>query len=116
MSKYKKAMEPITLCCEAFPIPTGSERKGKEREDTHRASPYTAAMKLATELLSSLLAASAAVTVATQQNFYDWPHQRVALANSSIHFRYAGSGPPVLLVHGVPEHSVSQHIPPFTIP
>lgn len=40
------------------------------------------------------------------QGFNSWAHQRVALNNSSIHFRYAGSGPPVLLVHGVPEHSV----------
>lgn len=42
-----------------------------------------------------------------QENFYDWKHQRVALPNSSIHLRYAGSGPPLLLIHGVPEHSVS---------
>lgn len=30
----------------------------------------------------------------------DWDHGRVALDDVSIHFRYAGSGPPVFLVHG----------------
>ena len=37
----------------------------------------------------------------------DWLYQRVALPDVNIHFRYAGTGPPVLLVHGYPEHSVS---------
>lgn len=39
--------------------------------------------------------------------FDDWDHGRVQLSNVSIHFRYAGSGPPLLLVHGNPQHSVS---------
>lgn len=39
--------------------------------------------------------------------FDEWPHQRVALNDVNIHFRYAGKGPPILLIHGVPEHSVS---------
>lgn len=39
--------------------------------------------------------------------FTDWDHGRVQLSNVSIHFRYAGSGPPLLLVHGNPQHSVS---------
>ncbi|KAM5350961.1 hypothetical protein ACJ41O_003684 [Fusarium nematophilum] len=34
-------------------------------------------------------------------------HGRVALEDVSIHFRYAGSGPPVLLVHGNPQHSLT---------
>lgn len=39
--------------------------------------------------------------------FNEWAHGRVQLSNVSIHFRYAGSGPPLLLVHGNPQHSVS---------
>ncbi|CAG8949000.1 hypothetical protein HYFRA_00002128 [Hymenoscyphus fraxineus] len=35
----------------------------------------------------------------------EWDHQLVALEDSSILFHYAGSGPPLLLVHGFPEHS-----------
>lgn len=41
--------------------------------------------------------------------FDDWLYQRVALPDVNIYFRYAGTGPPVLLVHGYPEHSVSAH-------
>ncbi|KAH8803573.1 Alpha/Beta hydrolase protein [Xylogone sp. PMI_703] len=40
-------------------------------------------------------------------NFDDWAHQRIALDTVSIHFRYAGSGPPVILVHGAPEFSLT---------
>ena len=39
--------------------------------------------------------------------FDDWLYQRVALPDANIFFRYAGTGPPVLLVHGYPQHSVS---------
>lgn len=39
--------------------------------------------------------------------FDDWEYQRVALKDVNIHFRYAGKGPPLLLVHGFPQHSVS---------
>ena len=41
------------------------------------------------------------------KNFDDWEHGRVALQDVSIHFRYAGSGPPLLLVHGNPQHSLT---------
>ncbi|KAL7904758.1 Alpha/Beta hydrolase protein [Trichoderma velutinum] len=40
-------------------------------------------------------------------NFDDWAHQRIALEDVSLHFRYAGSGPPVLLVHGNPQYSLT---------
>ncbi|KAL6867171.1 Alpha/Beta hydrolase protein [Trichoderma novae-zelandiae] len=40
-------------------------------------------------------------------NFEDWEHQRIALENVSIYLRYAGSGPPVLLVHGNPQFSLT---------
>lgn len=40
-------------------------------------------------------------------DFDTWEHGRVALDDVSIHFRYAGSGPPVLLVHGNPQHSLT---------
>lgn len=38
--------------------------------------------------------------------FDDWLYQRVDLPDVNIYFRYAGTGPPVLLVHGYPQHSV----------
>ena len=38
--------------------------------------------------------------------FNDWQHQRVALEDVSIRLRYHGTGPPLLLVHGYPQHSV----------
>lgn len=40
-------------------------------------------------------------------HFDDWAHQRVALQDVSIHLRYAGSGPPLLLVHGNPQYSLT---------
>ncbi|KAI1496927.1 Alpha/Beta hydrolase protein [Biscogniauxia marginata] len=40
-------------------------------------------------------------------NFDEWEHGRVALQDVSIHFRYAGSGPPLLLVHGNPQFSLT---------
>ena len=39
--------------------------------------------------------------------FDDWLYQRVALPDVNIYFRYAGTGPPILLVHGYPQHSVT---------
>ncbi|KAK4214206.1 Alpha/Beta hydrolase protein [Rhypophila decipiens] len=41
-------------------------------------------------------------------------HGRVSLDEVSIHFRYAGSGPPLLLVHGNPQYSLTwQFIAPI---
>jgi len=42
-------------------------------------------------------------------NFDDWAHERVQLDDISIHFRYHGTGPPILLVHGFPQHSLFWH-------
>lgn len=40
------------------------------------------------------------------QPFETWGHERIQLEDVSIHFRYSQGGkPPVLLVHGSPEHS-----------
>ncbi|KAK3659959.1 hypothetical protein LTR56_000885 [Elasticomyces elasticus] len=40
------------------------------------------------------------------QPFHTWEHERIQLTDVSIHFRYSASGkPPLLLVHGFPEHS-----------
>ncbi|KAK5725936.1 hypothetical protein LTR15_004126 [Elasticomyces elasticus] len=40
------------------------------------------------------------------QPFSTWEHERIQLPDVSIHFRYSASGkPPLLLVHGFPEHS-----------
>ena len=39
------------------------------------------------------------------QPFNTWSHGRIQLKDVSIHFRYSTSGkPPVLLVHGSPQH------------
>lgn len=40
-------------------------------------------------------------------SFEDWPHLRVALQDVSIHLRYFGTGPPILLVHGNPQYSLT---------
>lgn len=45
-------------------------------------------------------------TAASVPAWEDWAHGRVQLKNVSMHFRYAGNGPPLLLVHGNPQHSV----------
>ena len=38
--------------------------------------------------------------------FEDWHHQRIHLKDVQLHLRWAGSGPPLVLVHGFPQHSV----------
>lgn len=50
-----------------------------------------------------------AVPVLSLTPFNTWPHLRVALPTVSIHARYAGHGPPLLLVHGNPQHSLTWH-------
>ncbi|KAH7311282.1 Alpha/Beta hydrolase protein [Stachybotrys elegans] len=68
-------------------------------------------MHITTSLLATLAAVS---TSAASSPFGSWSHGRVALEDVSIHFRYAGSGPPILLVHGNPQHSLTwQHIGPI---
>jgi pimeloyl-ACP methyl ester carboxylesterase len=58
--------------------------------------------------------ASVALVQGALVPFDSWNHGRVALEDVSIHFRYAGSGPPLLLVHGNPQHSLTwQHIGPI---
>ncbi|KAF5007379.1 hypothetical protein FDECE_6310 [Fusarium decemcellulare] len=59
-------------------------------------------MRVITAIGALLVATASALT-----NFDDWEHGRVALQDVSIHFRYAGSGPPLLLVHGNPQHSLT---------
>lgn len=56
----------------------------------------------------SLLAAKSYAS--SVPKFDDWAHGRVALQDVSIHFRYAGSGPPLLLVHGNPQFSLTWNI------
>lgn len=42
----------------------------------------------------------------TLQPFHTWSHERIQLPDTSIHFRYSEGGkPPLLLVHGFPQHS-----------
>ncbi|KPM37959.1 hypothetical protein AK830_g8597 [Neonectria ditissima] len=57
--------------------------------------------------LKFALAALAACASAAVSDFDSWEHGRVALEDVSIHYRYAGSGPPLLLVHGNPQHSLT---------
>lgn len=49
------------------------------------------------------------------QPFDEWNHGRIQLQDVSIHFRYSASGkPPLLLIHGFPEHSPTWiHIGPI---
>ncbi|KAI0383579.1 putative hydrolase [Hypomontagnella monticulosa] len=58
--------------------------------------------KSAVQLLAVASQAAAELT-----KWDDWEHGRVALQDVSIHFRYAGSGPPLLLVHGNPQFSLT---------
>ncbi|KAI1105618.1 putative hydrolase [Jackrogersella minutella] len=53
------------------------------------------------------LLAAAAQAAADLIPWDSWEHGRVALEDVSIHFRYAGSGPPLLLVHGNPQFSLT---------
>lgn len=59
-------------------------------------------------LIASLMLVEAAIVP-----FDQWAHQRVALKDVNIHFRYSGTGPPILLVHGFPEHSVTKPLFPL---
>jgi pimeloyl-ACP methyl ester carboxylesterase len=54
------------------------------------------------------------LSLATQP-FHEWNHGRIQLKDVSIHFRYSASGkPPLLLIHGFPEHSPTwTHIGPI---
>ena len=65
-------------------------------------------MMLAMSSLKLLLLAVLLPLAATDLiPFDDWLYQRVALPDVNIYFRYAGTGPPILLVHGYPQHSVT---------
>ena len=59
------------------------------------------------KLLLILLGAAFASALSS---FDDWPHLRVALQDVSIHLRYFGTGPPILLVHGNPQYSLTWRI------
>jgi pimeloyl-ACP methyl ester carboxylesterase len=63
------------------------------------------------KIRSALRVFSALLPVALGQlsNFDDWAHERIQLDGLSIHFRYHGTGPPILLVHGFPQHSLTWH-------
>ncbi|KAJ5382975.1 hypothetical protein N7517_000886 [Penicillium concentricum] len=48
------------------------------------------------------------ICVADVPSWDAWPHQRIKVNEDvSIHLRYYGTGPPVLLIHGNPQHSLS---------
>lgn len=51
------------------------------------------------------------VAASVFQSFDTWGHARIQLTDVLIHFRYSTSGkPPLLLVHGFPEHSPTWYI------
>lgn len=60
-------------------------------------------------VLLSFLILSILSTCSVIVPFDQWEHQRVQLKDVNIYFRYAGSGSPILLVHGVPQYSVNRH-------
>ena len=61
----------------------------------------TTITRLTLALLSSTLPGVIAL-----QPFDTWQHERIQLADVSIHFRYSEGGkPPLLLIHGFPQHS-----------
>lgn len=55
------------------------------------------------------------LSVSALQDFQQWGHERIQLKDTSIHFRYSEGGkPPLLLVHGSPQHSRTwSHIGPI---
>ncbi|KAI8950720.1 Alpha/Beta hydrolase protein [Xylaria longipes] len=57
--------------------------------------------------VSKLALATLATHAAALTPWDEWEHGRVALEDVSIHFRYAGHGPPLLLVHGNPQFSLT---------
>ncbi|KAI0549952.1 Alpha/Beta hydrolase protein [Xylaria curta] len=57
--------------------------------------------------ISKLALTTLATQAAALTPWDEWEHGRVALEDVSIHFRYAGHGPPLLLVHGNPQFSLT---------
>lgn len=68
-----------------------------------------------TALSIAFLIITACSLIDALQPFDEWNHGRIQLKDVSIHFRYsAGGKPPLLLVHGFPEHSPTwSHIGPI---
>lgn len=62
--------------------------------------------------LAAAFIASAAAAAVPEWN--QWAHGRVLVNNITMHYRWAGSGPPILLVHGNPQPSVSFPSPYLT--
>jgi hypothetical protein len=60
-------------------------------------------------LLTAFALTYARFVLGELSNFDDWEHERTQLDDVSIHFRYHGTGPPILLVHGFPQHSLTWH-------
>jgi hypothetical protein len=63
--------------------------------------------------LASLLVSLhlAAVVAAELLPFEAWHHQRIITEDVQLHVRWAGSGPPLMLIHGFPQHSVNSPLP-----
>jgi hypothetical protein len=66
---------------------------------------HTAKMLFSVASIAAAFIASAAATAVPEWD--QWAHGRVLVNNITLHYRWAGSGPPFVLVHGNPQHSVS---------
>ncbi|OCT46696.1 alpha/beta hydrolase family protein [Cladophialophora carrionii] len=62
-----------------------------------------------TTLLPELTSSAVSTISLKMTRFQDWETQLVPTANGRIFFRYAGKGQPILLLHGVPQHSLMYH-------
>jgi len=48
-------------------------------------------------------------TIAEIPPFDSWPSRRIKLPEVFIHLKHHGSGPPLVLLHGQPQHSLTWH-------
>lgn len=53
--------------------------------------------------------AQSATPAVTRSNFENWSTGRVQVGEVAMFYRYAGEGPPLVLLHGWPQHSLMWH-------
>jgi pimeloyl-ACP methyl ester carboxylesterase len=53
--------------------------------------------------------AQSATPAVTRSNFENWSTGRVHVGEVAMFYRYAGEGPPLVLLHGWPQHSLMWH-------
>lgn len=64
---------------------------------------------LALKVTLTALLLSLTTTSAEIPPFDSWPSRRIKLPDVSIHLKHHGSGPPLVLLHGQPQHSLTWH-------